>query len=67
VICRILWKEIFRIGSQSVGDTVDVIEIRDNLYEIVDGTIVEATGPQSLDIRGTHVLRTGCQLLREFQ
>lgn len=53
----------FGIDPQTVGDPVDVVEVRDDLRRVVDGAIVPARGAQSLDVLRLHRARGSRELV----
>ncbi len=40
------WQKRFQLHTQCISDPVDVIEIADDLYRIVDSAIIETVLPQ---------------------
>ena len=45
----------FEINAQAVGDAVDVVEVGRHLDGVVDGAVVEAMGPQLIEIGGRNL------------
>jgi hypothetical protein len=48
------------VDAQTVGDAVDVIEIRDDLGGVMDGAVIEADGAEAFDVGvgdGSRVVR----------
>lgn len=46
--------ESFQFDAEGIGDSVDVIEVGDDLGGVVDGAVVQANGTKSLDIPCFH-------------
>ena len=55
--------EVLRVGAERVGDAVDVVEVGDHLRRVVDRPIVEAGGPERLDVGAADSGRRTGQLL----
>jgi len=47
--------ECFQFDTQRIGDTIDVVEIRDHLRGVVDGAVTQPGGAQSLNIGWPHL------------
>lgn len=54
----------FEVNVESVGDTVDIVKVRDDLGRVVNGTIVEAGLAERGNIRLVHRPRRSRQLQR---
>ena len=44
--------KFFRLDPQSISDTIDVVEVGDNLGGVVDGAVIEAVSTQFVEISG---------------
>ena len=45
------------LNPEGIGDTVDVIEVADDLRRIMDRAVVHAVGTEHIEVSGAHLLR----------
>ena len=54
------------LDAEGIGDTVDVVEVADDLGGIVDSAVVHAMGTEHIEVGRAHLLRGARQLFGVF-